>query len=153
MAVQFDLFAQATGAKETFYQRVVLRSSLEALEDAHTSHQVAFFFIATTFCRLGGLEIHKTAINYKSLPLFSLFKLSIVDAQNLRLELALTRVVVGEELHVRQQQLRIIVELHVKIFAQRHIPGQLSPWQLCELLPQRLGIAVFSPGAARLGRL
>jgi hypothetical protein len=55
------------------------------------------------------LEVDKSAVNYEVLALVALLQLVVVDADHLQLQLALRGVLVGRELHVRQQPLRIVL--------------------------------------------
>jgi hypothetical protein len=55
------------------------------------------------------LEVDESAVNDEVLALVALLQLVVVDADHLQLQLALRRVLVGRELHVRQQPLRIVL--------------------------------------------
>jgi len=63
------------------------------------------------------LEVHEAAVDGIALAPVALVQLLVVDAHHLQLELPFRRVVVRRKLHVRQQQLGIVLVLDVEVFS------------------------------------
>ena len=133
----------------------MLLGRLEAREDAKPCNEVPLLLGALALLLLLLLEIHEAAVYGEALAFVALVKFLVVDLDDLELQGALARVVLGAaskwegerrgsesgrfkesgsnrmascapKLHFSEEQLGVVVMLHVEVLAERQEAGEVG---------------------------